>query len=139
MAAATKGKRAPSATSATLLYDGTCGSCSWFARTVHRLDSQGRVRLATLQDPEMRKKMEPRLGATYDQSFHLIDDATGGVRSGEDALLDLARLLPSVKPFVEAVYKVPGVRRIPSVLYRTAAAWRRCTLRPVPAQTDKVT
>jgi predicted DCC family thiol-disulfide oxidoreductase YuxK len=125
--------------SATLLYDGTCGSCSWFARTVHSLDSGGRVRLATLQDEEMRRKLEPRLGERYDQSFHLVDEATGTVRSGEDALLDLARLLPSVKPFAEAMFRIPGVRRIPSIFYRTAAAWRRCSLRAAPPRTDKVT
>jgi len=87
----------------------------------------------------MRRRLEPELGERYDQSFHLIDEAKGTILSGEAALLDLARLLPSIKPFAEAVFRVPGIRRIPAVFYRTAAAWRRCSLRPSPAQTDKVT
>jgi predicted DCC family thiol-disulfide oxidoreductase YuxK len=124
---------------ATLVYDGTCGSCSWFARAVHTLDTHASVRLATLQDPEVRSRIAPGLGDRYEQSFHLIDEGTGNVRSGEDALLDLARLLPCVRPFAEVVFLLPGVRHLPRVFYRTAAAWRRCAMRPSLAQTDKVT
>jgi len=124
---------------ATLVYDGTCGSCSWFARAVHRLDTHAGVKLATLQDPDIRDRIAPSLGDRYEQSFHLIDETTGKVRSGEDALLDLARLLPPIKPFAEVVFVLPGVRRIPGVFYRTAAAWRRCALQAAPSQTDKVT
>ena len=131
--AASTSKPAGSEGAATLVYDGTCGSCSWFARMVARLDSKGRVKLSKLEDPAVRRALEPKLGERYDQSFHLVEEETGTIRSGEDALLELARLLPAVKPFAEVAFALPGVRRVPSLIYRTAAAWRRCVLGPPSA------
>lgn len=116
------------APAATLVYDGHCGSCGWFARRVKSLDTKRRIRFATLQDAEIEKTYRPQLGRAFDESFHLIEDATGRIVSGERALLELARLLPAVKPFAEAAFALPGVRRLPVLAYRAAAAARRCAL-----------
>jgi predicted DCC family thiol-disulfide oxidoreductase YuxK len=113
---------------ATLVFDGTCGSCRWFARAAKSLDARDRLRLATLQDPEIESRLRPSLGAAYEASFHLIDEKSGRVRSGEGALLELARLLPAVRPFAEVAFALPGVRRLPALAYRAAAAARRCAI-----------
>ena len=111
-----------------LVYDGHCGSCGWFARLVKSLDSEDQIELRTLQDREVEAKLRPRLGDGYEASFHLLDESTGEVQSGEKALPALARLLPAVAPFAQAGFSLPLVRRFPGFAYRAAAAARACAL-----------
>lgn len=109
---------------ATLVFDGGCSSCSWFAWVVESLDTDRVLRVVPMQDQAIAARLQPRLGERYEQAFHLVDESTGGVRSGEDALLALARMLPAVRPAAEVVFRTPLVRRVPGALYRAAARAR---------------
>lgn len=115
-------KRAPRA---TLIYDAGCASCTKFAALVKRLDISGAITLASMYDPATEAAMRKKVGAAYDNSFHLILEPAGKVVSGENALEDLARLLTSA-PFGGAVFKVPGVRGAAAGVYRAFAAGRTC-------------
>ena len=111
---------------ATLLYDAGCASCTRFAKMVKRLDLTRRVTFASMYDAEVEREMRPKVGGGYDRSFHLILEPGGKVVSGEDALEDLARLLPVAAPFGAAAFKVPGVRGAAAGVYRAFAAGRTC-------------
>jgi len=117
---------------ATLVYDDDCGPCSKFAAAVRRLDRKGRIELVSMHDKDVEGRLRPKLGAKYDLAFHLILEPEGTVLSGEDALHDLARLLPAVKPLADVVYAIPGVRRAPGALYGSFAKGRQCALHPEP-------
>lgn len=111
---------------ATLVYDTDCSTCSRFARAVGALDRAGRIRLASMQDPEVERSLRPQLGESFDRAFHLVLEPGGQVLSGEAALHDLARLLPAVRPFAEVMFGVPGLRRLPGAIYGWAARGRTC-------------
>jgi predicted DCC family thiol-disulfide oxidoreductase YuxK len=109
----------------TLVYDAGCYSCARFARLVRRLDRKKRIEFASMYDPAVEARMRPKLGDAYDRSFHL--ELPGGeVKSGEDALQDLARLLPATAPLGAVAFRLPGVRDVPAMLYRAFAAGRTC-------------
>jgi len=113
---------------ATLVYDTECGTCSRFAALVRRLDTRGSLTLISMHDAGVEARLRPQLREAYDRSFHLVNEADGEVASGEEALRDLARLLPPVAPFFALVFKTPGVCRVPAAVYRAFAAGRTCSL-----------
>jgi predicted DCC family thiol-disulfide oxidoreductase YuxK len=95
---------------------------------VGALDAEGAIELRPLQDEGARRAFEPGLGGAYWDSFHLVAAGGGRIRSGADALPDLARLLPAVRPFAPWLFGVPGVRWLPRAAYEAAAFVRSCTL-----------
>lgn len=111
---------------ATLIYDAGCSSCTKFASLVRKMDLKGRIAFESMYDPPVEARMRARVGAGYDQSFHLILEPGGRVVSGEDALEDLAKLLPAAAPLAGALFKVPGVRGAAAGVYRAFAAGRAC-------------
>ena len=111
---------------ALLVYDAGCASCTRFAALVRRLDIGKRIAFASMYDAAVEARLRPELGAAYDRSFHLVIEPSGKIVSGEDALEDLARLLPAAAPFAGAVFKVPGVRGAAAGVYRAFAAGRTC-------------
>ena len=111
---------------ATLVYDTDCSTCSRFAGAVRALDRAGRIRLVSMHDGEVERRLRPELGEAFDHAFHLVLEPGGQVLSGEAALHDLARLLPAVRPFAEVIFGLPGLRRLPGALYGWAARGRTC-------------
>jgi predicted DCC family thiol-disulfide oxidoreductase YuxK len=118
--------KAAGAPTATLLYDGGCASCTRFARLVRRLDMRKRIRFVSMYDAEVEARLRPKVGAAYDQSFHLELAPGGRVVSGEGALEELAKLLPAAAPFGAVAFKLPGAKGVPAVLYRAFSAGRTC-------------
>ena len=114
------------APSATLIYDANCGSCTRFAKLVGRLDLRNRIHFVSMYDKETESRLRPKLGAAYDQSFHLELAPGGRIVSGEGALEDLAKLLPPAAPLGAVAFKLPGVKGVPALLYRAFAAGRTC-------------
>jgi predicted DCC family thiol-disulfide oxidoreductase YuxK len=111
---------------ATLAYDANCGSCTRFAKLVGRLDLRKRIRLISMYDTEVEARLRPKVGAAYDQSFHLELSQGGRVVSGEKALEDLVKLLPAAAPFGAVAFKLPGVKGVPAALYRAFSEGRTC-------------
>ena len=118
--------RDPPAARMTLVFDGNCASCKRFASMVRRMDTKKLIRFASMYDPEVEERLRPRVGPAYDKSFHLVNEATGEVVSGEDALPDLAALLPVAAPFGAVAFKIPAVRGLPAAIYRAFSAGRTC-------------
>ena len=111
---------------AVLIYDSNCLSCTRFAKLVGRLDLRRRLDFVSLYDPVIEARLRPKLGEAYDKSFHLELEPGGRIVSGEEALEDLASLLPVTAPLGAVAFKVPGVREVPALLYRAFAAGRTC-------------
>ncbi|HEX9708375.1 MAG TPA: DCC1-like thiol-disulfide oxidoreductase family protein [Candidatus Thermoplasmatota archaeon] len=111
-----------------LLFDGRCASCGAFASAVRMLDTERRIEFTPLQDAAARRRLEGRMGDAYWASFHLVGRDGRTVRSGADALPELAQLLPAVRPFAAALFRTPGLRRLPAAAYEAAAFARACAL-----------
>lgn len=118
---------------ALLVFDSGCRSCARFAAVVGRLDRGRLVEFASMHDPAVEGLLRPRLGDAYDGSFHLVLEGGARVVSGEEALEDLARLLPWVGPLVLPLFHLPIARRVPAALYRSFAAGRACAAPSAPA------
>jgi len=76
-----------------LVYDGDCGSCSKFKEIVDVLDGNNRLEYDTLAEADYDSLLESIPKAKRNRSFHLISPK-GNVLSGQEAILELMRLLP---------------------------------------------
>ncbi|HEX5589317.1 MAG TPA: DUF393 domain-containing protein [Candidatus Limnocylindrales bacterium] len=96
-----------------VLFDRDCGICAATARRLHRWDRDGRLELRALQDAATDDRPLVRAvaaGHPLHDELHVLDPATGRVRSGGAAVLEIAGRLPG--------------GRLPAVLARVPpAAW----------------
>jgi predicted DCC family thiol-disulfide oxidoreductase YuxK len=80
-----------------VLYDRDCGVCAFSARRIRRWDRDGRLDLVPLQAaatsgrPELERAARERPLA---DALHVVDEGTGRVRAGGDAVLAIAAALP---------------------------------------------
>jgi predicted DCC family thiol-disulfide oxidoreductase YuxK len=80
-----------------VLYDRDCGLCTATARTLRRWDRRGRLELLPLQDADVSdrpKLAETVRGLPLTAALHVVDEATGRVRAGGDAVLSIGAALP---------------------------------------------
>lgn len=101
--------------------DGGCALCSWAARTIHRLDRSGRVRIARVQSPlGMALMRHYGLDATDPASWLFLDE--GQARTDAEAILHAARHLGGLGRLVQALRLLP--RPLRARLYRALARHR---------------
>ena len=88
-----------------VLYDRDCGICTATAKQLRRWDRAGRLEMLPLQEA-VRSDRPAVVAAGRDlplaSVLHVVDDATGEVRSGGDAACAIAARLPGgqvVRPF----------------------------------------
>jgi predicted DCC family thiol-disulfide oxidoreductase YuxK len=110
-----------------VLYDRDCGVCVLSVRQLRRWDRGGRLDLVPLQAaatsgrPELERAARER---PLHEALHVIDEQTGSVRAGGDAVLTIAAALPGgslVRPFAA----IPPFRWVVSVAYDLVARNRQ--------------
>ena len=106
-----------------VLYDRDCGLCTASARRLRRWDRHGRLELLPLQDVDGADR--PGLAAAVSglplkSALHVVDEATGDVRSGGDASLAIGAALPGGR-VVRVLGVVPPVRWIVGLGYDVIA------------------
>jgi predicted DCC family thiol-disulfide oxidoreductase YuxK len=92
-----------------VLYDRDCGLCVATARRLGRRDRAGRLELLPLQAAAASgRPVLERVAAGHDlhAELHVVDEATGSVRSGGAALAEIVGRLPGGRP-VAALVRVP--------------------------------
>jgi predicted DCC family thiol-disulfide oxidoreductase YuxK len=100
----------------TVLYDRDCGVCSETARALAKLDRRRALRLQPLQDAAIPG--QPSLDQLLD-ALHAVDE-TGRWWVGADAMVEIARRIPLLRP-VTVFTHVPGAGRAADELYRLVA------------------
>ena len=109
--------------SLVVLYDRDCGLCTATARRLRRWDRHGRLELLPLQDADVADR--PGLAATVaglplKAALHVVDEATGTVRSGGDASLLIGAALPGGW-IVRGLGTIPPVRWLVRIGYDVVA------------------
>jgi predicted DCC family thiol-disulfide oxidoreductase YuxK len=101
--------------------DGGCALCSWAARTIHRLDRTGRVRIAPVQSP-LGAALLRHYGfdASDPASWLFLDE--GQARADAEAILQAGRHLGGPGRLVQALRLLP--RPLRDRLYRWIARHR---------------
>jgi predicted DCC family thiol-disulfide oxidoreductase YuxK len=103
----------------TVLYDARCRVCTRIAARLVGLDTQGRLRLRSLQAAALDSRPEVRgLAETRGlrRSLHVIDE-DGDWTAGGDAMLRIFEVLPSLRAAAR-FGRLPGVRRLIEPGYR---------------------
>jgi predicted DCC family thiol-disulfide oxidoreductase YuxK len=80
----------------TVLYDGECAFCTWTVSILARLDRGRRLRLMPLRGASLPG--QPTLDELVD-SLHAVD-AEGRWWAGGDALIEICRRVPPLRPMV---------------------------------------
>jgi predicted DCC family thiol-disulfide oxidoreductase YuxK len=88
----------------TVLYDGDCGVCSETARALAKLDRRRALRLVPLQSALVAG--QPSLDQLLD-SLHAVDEA-GHWWVGADAMVEIARRIPLLRPITVFARFAPG-------------------------------
>ena len=95
-----------------VLYDRDCGVCAFSARRLRRWDRAGRLELLPLQAaagsgrPELERAARER---PLIDALHVVDERTGRVRAGGDAVLSIASVLPG-GALVRPIAAIPPFR-----------------------------
>ena len=100
----------------TVLYDGECPFCTRTASILRRLDHRRRLRLLPLRDASLPD--QPTLEELID-SLHVVD-AHGRWWAGGDAVIEICRRIPSLRPMVWLA-RLPLARRVIDLAYRLVA------------------
>jgi len=109
-----------------VLYDRDCGLCTASARQLRRWDRHGRLELLPLQDATAVGR--PALAAAVrglplSAALHVVDEATGDVRSGGAAALRIGVALPG-GGVVRVLGAIPPFRWAVGMGYRVVARQR---------------
>jgi predicted DCC family thiol-disulfide oxidoreductase YuxK len=110
-----------------VLYDRDCGLCTASARALDRWDRHDRLELVPLQDVQTSLS-RPGLAAAVRgmplwAALHVVDERTGAVHPGGDAVLAIASVLPGGW-IVRPLRAIPPVRWIVGLGYRLVADHR---------------
>jgi len=106
-----------------VLYDRDCGVCAISARRLRRWDRAGRLDLVPLQlaaasgRPELERAARER---PLSDALHVVDERTGRVHAGADAVLAIAAVL-SGGAVVHPLAAIPPFRWSLGVLYGLVA------------------
>ena len=100
----------------TVLYDGECAFCTWTVSILARLDRRRRLRLMPLRGASLPGK--PTLDELVD-SLHAVD-AEGRWWAGGDAVIEICRHVPPLRPMVWLA-RLPLARQMIDVGYRLVA------------------
>jgi predicted DCC family thiol-disulfide oxidoreductase YuxK len=103
----------------TVYYDGRCGICDRFRRTVLALDRDGEVEAVALQDAHARGNHLGLDEETFWSQFH-VELPDGTVRSGADALAPLLDRLVVGGPLAWCLRRLPPARWLARGLYGLA-------------------
>jgi predicted DCC family thiol-disulfide oxidoreductase YuxK len=105
-----------------VIFDGTCGVCSWIVRALARRDRAGRLRFVPsaaageLVGGQISREL-------LEETMVAIDPATGRHWGRSAAVGQIARCLPFGRPFAWLI-GLPGVRWLADVLYDAFARRR---------------
>ena len=106
-----------------ILYDRDCGVCALSARRLRRWDRAGRLDLVPFQiaassgRPELERAARER---PLSDALHVVDERTGRVQAGGDALLAIAAVLPG-GALVRPLGAISPFRWALNALYRLVA------------------
>ena len=106
----------------TVLIDADCGICRHTARALRLLDVRHRLRLASLQGFVPSAAGDPAR-AELDSALHVRDER-GKWHSGGDAVLEVARVIPTLGPLA-LLARLPGMRRLANAAYDAVARNRQ--------------
>lgn len=123
---------------AVILFDDDCGFCRWSLSKILAWDRHSRLRPVALQSPEADDLLREMRHDRKMASWHLIAP-DGRIYSGGEAVLPLARLLPSGAPIASLAGVFPRttgrayrwISRHRDLLGR-AVGERACAVDPVP-------
>jgi predicted DCC family thiol-disulfide oxidoreductase YuxK len=110
-----------------VLYDRDCRVCALSARQLRRWDRRGRLEFMPLQAaatsgrPELERAAAER---PLDEALHVIDEQTGTVRAGGDAMLSIAAALPG-GALIRPIAAIPPFRWAVGVAYGLIARNRQ--------------
>jgi predicted DCC family thiol-disulfide oxidoreductase YuxK len=106
-----------------LIYDGTCGICSAFARRMQRLDWRRRLAWQPSQAAGLREATGLSQADTAAAAWAVLP--SGARRSGAaTVLVGLEQLLPGGVPVLSTLYSVPGLHQAADRFYDWFAANR---------------
>ena len=106
-----------------VLYDRDCGLCTATARRLRRWDRFGRLELLPLQDADVSDRpslAETVRGLPLSAALHVVDERTGDVHAGGDAVLAILASLPGGIA-ARVLRAVPPVRWVVGAGYDTVA------------------
>jgi predicted DCC family thiol-disulfide oxidoreductase YuxK len=110
-----------------VLYDRDCGVCAVSARQLRRWDRGGRLEFMPLQAaassgrPALERAARER---PLDDALHVVDEETGSVQAGGDAMLSIAAALPGGS-VVRPIAAIPPFRWAVRVVYGLVARNRQ--------------
>jgi predicted DCC family thiol-disulfide oxidoreductase YuxK len=105
-----------------LLYDGGCETCISFAKLIERFDKGNHVSVESLQNFYASDQTYPLEDLLSE--LHIIGPK-GEVKCGGEALAEIIRLVPQMKPFRWMVETRWGKKTMETV-YHTMHRSRRC-------------
>jgi predicted DCC family thiol-disulfide oxidoreductase YuxK len=107
----------------TLIYDGDCGICRRSVDWVRKADRDGRIELLPYQAPSVEDRFSGIPLEDMESAMQLV--APDGRRwQGARAAEEVLRILPGWK-LLAPFFRVPGVRWVAGLVYRTVARNRR--------------
>lgn len=121
-----------------VLYDRDCGICLATAARLRRWDRDGRLELLALQAaPGDARPMIRGLAASHPlhDELHVVDPATGAVRSGGRAFIEILGRLPRGR-VPAAVGRLPPVAWLIGLGYALVARNRRAISRALRLETS---
>lgn len=95
-----------------LVYDADCGPCTRFKDAISFLNRRKRIDFIPLIEADRNGLLNQIPQSLRFKSFHLISPA-GEIRSGEDAVIDLIKLLPVGNTISKIIVSAPfGIQMI---------------------------
>ena len=100
-----------------LVFDGACELCQRLCRAVQQADRHHRLHAVTFGDPLTARLLASLPPDQWRDTFHLVSP-DGKIRSGDDAMPAIMRLLPCGRPLAWLM-TCPGIGRpLTSLVYR---------------------
>jgi predicted DCC family thiol-disulfide oxidoreductase YuxK len=113
-----------------VLFDGGCPLCRATVRRLRAIDWRHRLQFVDATNAGARERIAPGLTEAAVLIEMYVVDERGSRYAGYEGYLQIARVVPLMWPFW-IVGRVPGIRALGHVIYRTIAANRvrrgRCT------------
>lgn len=106
-----------------VLYDGACPFCRAQAARIQRRDEEGLLECRPMQAEGLAARYPQLLEHEGEQGLRFIDEETGDVAVGADAVYAIARRLPLWRRFAW-LYRVPVFHLAFRLAYRLVAHWR---------------
>jgi predicted DCC family thiol-disulfide oxidoreductase YuxK len=100
-----------------LAYDADCGPCTRFRHAVEILDRYQRIDFVSLTKADQKGLLEKIPPSMRYSSFHLIFPNRDEVKSGSDALIKLAAILPGSRVISPIINYFPGAKQIVRFIY----------------------